>query len=320
MVALGSNRGTREANSGGTSPSSRIFTRYQAGPVLYFPDEPALAGGQRGSYVFERRTVPPNQLPPHVFDSHMFLLVLGETAVPYRSRLNGRQIIGRFEPGRLRFVAAGDSLSTSWNQPIDSILVAVQPDVLHRALGDDMLGPSLELISKAVLHDDPTLAHLTLALQSHLETGGLGGRLFEQSLLTAIAAHLLCVYGSHKRAANNLARSNLLPRWKLLRIEEYVRNNLARQDLHLGEIAAAVKLSPCQLSRAFKTSTGKGLWQFVLECRVQAAMAILRQKPAMPLALVASDCGFESYSQFIAAFRKFCGLLPSEFCKTLGHH
>lgn len=305
------------ANAGSKFSSPRIYTRYQVNPVLYFPDEPELAGGHRGSYVFERRIAPPSDLPPHVFNDHMFLLVLGETAVPYRSRLNGHQVNGSFEPGRIRFVAAGDSLSTAWNHPIDSILVAVHPDMQRRAVGEDLTGPSCELISNAALHDDPILAHLTLALQSHLESGGLRGRLFEQSLLVAIAAHLLCVHSSSNRAANNLARRNRLPLWKRLRIEEYVRDNLTRLDLHLGEIAAAVKLSPCQLSRTFRSTTGQGLWQFVLKCRVQAAMSILRKKPAMSLALVAGSCGFESYSQFITAFRRFYGCLPSEARRTL---
>lgn len=301
----------------GISRPSRIFTRFQDKRVLYFPDEPVLAGGRPGSYIFERRTVPASGLAAHVFDDHMFLLVLGDAAVPYRSRLNGRQFNGMFEPGRFRFLAAGDSLSTTWNQPIDSILVAVHPDMLRRAVGDDMPGPSCELMSNAVFHDDPTLAHLTLALQSHLKSGGLGGKLFEQSVLTAIAVHLLRTYGSGNRATLKACGSRL-QRWKRLRIEEYVRDNLAREDLHLGEIAAAVKLSPCQLSRTFRAATGQGLWQFVLACRVQAAMRMLRRNPTMPLALVAQACGFESYSQFIAAFRRFYGLLPSEFRETLG--
>ena len=315
MTAAGGNGDARLANSG-TSPYPRIYTRYEAGPVLYFPDEPVLAAGRRGSYVFERRTVSPGQLAPHVFDDHMFLLVLGETAAPYRSRLNGRQVVGQLEPGRFRFLAAGDSLSTAWNQSIDSILVAVHPDMLHRAVGDDMMGPSFELISNAVLHDDPTLAHLTLALQSYLDSGGLGGRLFEQSVLTAIAAHLLRAYGSGNRVKRRI-QAGRLPRWKRLRIEEYIRDNLGRADLHLGEIAAAVKLSPCQLSRTYRAATGQGLWQFVLESRVQAAKSMLRRKPTTPLALVAHACGFESYSQFIAAFRRYLGQRPSEFRSTI---
>lgn len=296
----------------------RIFTRYQSGPVLYFPDEPKVAGGCRGSYVFERRLVAPGQLPPHVFEDHMFLLVLGETGSPFYSRLNGRQITGHFEPGKFRFVAAGNSLSTRWTHPIDSILVAMHPDTLRRALGDDTANGTCELVSNAVFHADPTLAHLTLALEAHLQHAGFGGRLFEQSLLTAMAAHLVCTYAAGQRAKNRAARVPALPRWKRARVEDYIRDNLARDDLHLGEIAAAVKLSPSQLSRAFRATTGQRLWQFVLECRVRAAMSMLRRHPSMRLEMIAHACGFESYSQFIAAFRGFYGQLPSELRHSLG--
>ncbi|MDE2091984.1 MAG: helix-turn-helix transcriptional regulator [Gammaproteobacteria bacterium] len=318
MVTAGGNGGGGQANSGGVAPSPRIFTRYQSDPVLYFPDEPTLAGGRRGSYVFERRTVPPSQLLPHVFSDHMFLLVLGNTAVPYRSRLNGHLVKGNFEPGHFRFVAAGDSLATSWSQPIDSILIAIQPDTLQRALGDDATDPAFELISKAELHADPVLTHLTLALQSYLECGGLQGKLFEQSIVTAISLHLLHAYGNGKRTGSPAARGRSLQRWKRKRVEEYVHDNLGRADLHLGEIAAAAGLSPCELSRTYRATAGRGLWQFVLECRAQAALSMLCRQRNMPLALIAPACGFESYSQFVAAFRKFHGQLPSEFRKRQG--
>lgn len=317
MATADSNEGDGLANSGRAAPSPRIFTRYQSDPVLYFPDEPTLAGGRRGSYVFERRTVPPSQLPPHVFSDHMFLLVLGNTAVPYRSRLNGHLVKGHFEPGRFRFVTAGDSLSTSWDQPIDSILISVQPDMLRRALGDDVIGLSFELVSNIELHDDPVLAHLTLALQSYLEHGSREGKLFEQSLVTAISLRLLQNYGSGLRGKSSTVHGRRLQRWKRLRVEEYIRDNLARIDLHLGEIAAAVDLSPCELSRTFRAATGQGLWQFVLACRAQSALSMLNRHPAMPIALIAHACGFESYSQFIAAFRKVYGQLPSKVRRNL---
>jgi len=38
----------------------------------------------------------------------------------------------------------------------------------------------------------------------------------------------------------------------------------------------------------------------------------------MPLSHVASACGFESYPQFIAAFRKLAGQLPSEYRRIRG--
>ncbi len=296
----------------------RMVTRLNNGnqPVLYLPDEPLIAGGTRGNFIFERHKVLPGELPPHVFEDHMFLLPMSAVAVPFHSSLNGHLVNGMLEPGRFRFLAAGDSLSTAWDTPLEAILIAVHPDVLHRALGCDVSRASFDLASQLLPHDDAVLANLTLALQSYLESGCLAGKLFEQSVVTAIAAHLIHAYGQGTRQGNG--RGAPLIRWKWKRIEEYVRQNLGRGDLDLGEIAAVVDMSPCHLSRTFRTTTGQGLWQFVLECRAREAMRMMNRKYSPSLAYIAHSCGFESYSQFIAAFRKLYGQLPSQYRRTRG--
>jgi AraC family transcriptional regulator len=281
---------------------------------LYFEQPPMLAGGQRGSYIFERRIAIGSFLPAHTFDEHIFLLPVGQNAVPYKSMLNGRCIRGYIEPYRFRFLSAGDSLSTSWSAPMDSILITIHPNVLQRMLQMDPDHPHPELVSRIAAHEDPVLMHMTLALQAYLSSGGLAGRLFENSLLSSIAAKLLFSYGNGRRSTAN---RTLLPRWKRTRIEDYVQANLGG-SFTLGNVAAIVEMSSYQLCRTFRTTTGQTFWQYVLERRVHAAMGRIAARPALPLSQVAHDCGFESYSQFIAAFRKFTGCRPSEFRRTLG--
>ncbi|HEY4126581.1 MAG TPA: AraC family transcriptional regulator [Gammaproteobacteria bacterium] len=293
--------------------ASRIFTRFDDKRALYMPVEPVFAGGMIGSYMFERQKLDAaGQTQSHVFDEHVFMLPLGADAVRFQSCVNGRKVQGLIEPKRFRFLAAGDSLSTAWDAPLEGIFVTLHPDLLQRALGEELAGPSLQLVSNIMPHEDEVLMHLTLAMQSHLMAGRRAGRLFEQSLLTAMAGHLLSAYSQGKRVSG---RSAALPRWKRLRVEEYVRQNCSR-DLDLAEIATAVGLHPHHLSRAFRASTGQGLWQFVLECRVREAVRLMNRSRALPLSHVASACGFESYSQFVAAFRKFLGQLPSEYRRS----
>jgi AraC-like DNA-binding protein len=289
--------------------ASRIFTRFDDKRTLYMPVEPVFAGGMSGNFMFERQKLDSaGHTRSHVFDEHVFMLPLGLSAVPFQSRVNSRQVRGLIEPGRFRFLAAGDSLSTSWEAPLEGIFITLHPDLLHRALGEELAGPSLQLVSNVQPHEDTVLMHLTLAMQSHLMAGRRAGRLFEQSLLTAMAGHLLSAYGTGKRGAQ---RGAILTRWKRQRVEDYVRQNFAK-DLSLAEIAAAADMHPHHLSRAFRATTGQGLWQFVLECRVREAMRLMNRSRTLPLSHVATACGFESYSQFVAAFRKFFGQLPSE--------
>lgn len=295
----------------------RIQTRFGTQTELYMRQAPQLIGGRRENYIFEQHMVPPGDLPAHSFDDHMFLLPISATATPFRSKLNGKQVTGLLEPMRFRFLAAGDSLQTAWDAPIASVLVAISPGFLARITHSEYTGVGANLVSRIEAHTNPTLLHLTMALRSFHESGMLAGTLFEQCLVSAIGMQILASYGD--RAAARLpvtAKVKPLLRWKLARVEQYIQDNLGG-DINLSGIAACVHLSPHQLTRAFRAATGKTLWQHVLECRVQTATLMLRRDTGRPLGEVAQACGFESYSQFVAAFVKFTGQLPSHYRRRL---
>ena len=291
---------------------SRIYARYHDSRKLYLPDAPVFSDGRHGSYIFERQQIlAAGHAPPHAFDEHIFMLPLGDAAVPFSSVLNGRRCKGLIEPGRFRFVSAGDTLSTTWDSPLEGIFVTLHPDLLHRALGEEAGRPA-ELVSDVMPHSDDLLAHLTLAMQSHLLSGRLAGTLFEQSLITAISAHMVAAYGHGRRGRS---RGTPLTRRKRALVEDYVHQHLA-QDLSLAAIASVGDLSPQQLSRAFRISTGQSLWQVVIELRAREGLRLMATDPLQPLSYVAHASGFETYSQFIAAFRKVFGQLPSEYRRT----
>jgi len=292
--------------------ASRIYARYDDSRKLYMPESPVVSGGKSGSYVFERQQVfSAGHTPTHAFDEHIFMLPLGDSAVPFTSRLNGRPLKGLIEPNRFRFLSAGDTLSTTWESPLEGIFVTLHPDVLHRALEEDPSMPHAELVSDVMPHRDDLLAHLTLAMQSYLLAGRLAGAIFEQSLLTAIAAHLVNAYSRGRRRS----KGTTLTRRRRALAEEYIRQNLTR-ELNLGAIAAVVGMSPHQLARTFRATTGQSIWQHVIELRAREARRLMAASPSLSLSYVARASGFESYSQFIAAFRKFFGQLPSEYRRT----
>lgn len=295
----------------------RIQTHFDSRTEQYMRQTPQLIGGRNENYIFEQHVVPPGDLPAHSFDDHMFLLPMSATVTPFRSRLNGAQVNGLLEPMRFRFLAAGDRLQTAWDASVASILVAISPGLLARVAPGEGGGTGIHLISRIEAHDDPTLLHLTLALRSFHESGMLAGRLFEECVVTAIVMQILASYGD-RAAARPPAPAGTKPllRWKQARVEQYIKDNLGG-DINLPGIAACVNLSPHQLTRAFRAATGKTLWQYVLECRALAAAHLLRTDADRPLGEVAKACGFESYSQFVAAFVKFTGQLPSHYRRRL---
>lgn len=165
----------------------------------------------------------------------------------------------------------------------------------------------------AVRAVDPVQLYLTQALDAHLRSGALRGPLFEQSLLNAINASVLCSDGASQPAQPQRAAMSCRT---LRMVQDFIQANLARQ-FSVDDIARAACLSSYHLGRTFHQTTGHSLWQYVLQCRAALARGLIAGRPGLPLADIAVQSGFESYSQFIAAFRKAHGVSPGEYRRNL---
>jgi AraC family L-rhamnose operon regulatory protein RhaS len=54
---------------------------------------------------------------------------------------------------------------------------------------------------------------------------------------------------------------------------------------------------------------------YLANCRVEAARALLRSEPARSITDIGFACGFQSNQYFTAVFRRRMGLSPREFRK-----
>ena len=116
--------------------------------------------------------------------------------------------------------------------------------------------------------------------------------------------------------ALEVRRRSALSLRTLRKVQEFVDANLAR-EFCIDDIAHAAFLSPYHLGRRYREATGESLWQYVLRCRAQRAAALISAYPESKLADIAAQCGFESYGQFIAAFRKTYGFTPGGLRRLL---
>ncbi len=301
-------------NPGPHAATPRIYVRSGTKRLIYLSGTQALlAGGKDGRYVLERRKVAAGSLPSHTFDDYVIMLPLGIAAVGFHSRLEGRTLKGLIEPWRFRFLTVGDSLATAWNAPIDALFLTLSPSLVTQHIGQQTQDRLPTLVSNVMPHEDLLLMHLILALQTHVESGCREGRIFEDSVLAAILARLLRAYGAGMREWRQHAG---LTRRQYARVKDFIGDHL-HENFSLHDIALVLSMSPYHLSRLFRATTGQSLWQFVLEFRVKKAGQLMHAHGSWPLAEVAAMCGFESYSQFVAAFRKYFGQLPSEYRRTM---
>ncbi len=103
------------------------------------------------------------------------------------------------------------------------------------------------------------------------------------------------------------ARGGLAP-WQLRRTCEAMQAGLDK-EIGLDMLADIAGCSPTHFSRAFKQSTGKSPFAWLLDCKMDHAKRLLADAH-VPLTDVALAVGFSAQPQFTTAFKRSTGVTP----------
>ena len=153
---------------------------------------------------------------------------------------------------------------------------------------------------------------LEVMANRHVKTAMSGGSALElEGSAILMVSHLLRRY--HGFSSANPDRGGLAP-WQLKRACELMEARLD-EDLGLDDLAGAVGCSPTHFSRAFKQSTGKAPFQWLLELRIDVARQMLTN-PELSIVQVALSVGFSAQPQFTTAFRRVTGATPGAWRRS----
>lgn len=97
----------------------------------------------------------------------------------------------------------------------------------------------------------------------------------------------------------------------LVKAQKYMEQNY-KTDLSVAHIAGECGVSPSYLHRLFQTVLHTTPGDFLLNCRLSAACAML-VNTTLPLSEIASECGFNSPSYFSDCFKREIGVTPGKF-------
>jgi AraC family transcriptional regulator len=158
-------------------------------------------------------------------------------------------------------------------------------------------------------YDEDLTPSIALSLLSELRTGGLGGRLYVESLANILSIHLLRHHSSVKQPSS--PRSTGLDKATLRRVSTYIEEHLA-EDLSLSTIALVAHLSPYHFTRLFKASTGFSPHQYVVGRRIERARLLL-STTNWPLTVIAHAVGFAHENHLARHFKRLTGLIPSSY-------
>lgn len=97
---------------------------------------------------------------------------------------------------------------------------------------------------------------------------------------------------------------------------EFIQKHFNDPELRLGAIAWHTGKGDEHLARLFKRETGKSVFDYVRETRINYAKTLMLD-PSLTLTTVASACGFQSLAFFSRTFKQLVGLSPSAYRHTL---
>jgi AraC family transcriptional regulator len=169
-------------------------------------------------------------------------------------------------------------------------------------------GRQVELIQRNGVVDH-TLQNLLSAIMADLKAGCPAGRIFGESLATAIAAYVAVNY-SVSCSRFNEYRDGLSKR-RLKDVVDYIHSNLHR-NLGVADIARVAFISPYYFGKLFKRSTGQTVHQYVLDQRVRSAQSLLSTTD-IELSEIASSVGLANQSHFTSVFKTKLGVTPGYF-------
>ena len=266
-------------------------------------------GTKWNDVVVEQHHFPGGELADVMFKQHVIVVTVGH-AITCEFKKEGRfqhvfkargaiSFFPSYQPFFLRLKVEKGTFA-------NVLFLALDPAFVSRtAVGLELHSDHIELVEQ---HGgtDPTLHHIAMALQAGIQTGDAVDQMYGEALSTALTVHLLRKYGA--TVPEPKSRYGRLPREKLLRAVEYIRDQLDR-DLTVSGIAQAVYMSPYHFTRLFKESTGQSPHQYVVEARVRKAKELLTTGK-FTISEAAYHVGFVDQSHLTRHFKRVFGLPP----------
>ena len=102
---------------------------------------------------------------------------------------------------------------------------------------------------------------------------------------------------------------------EIIKIDKYISEHYM-EDIGIKDLAEMFYLSERQMSRIFQNLMGMSFHKYLLHQRMNVAVMHLKNGE-MPLTEIPYACGFNSYSGFYIAFKKYFTIGPNEYKERL---
>lgn len=262
-----------------------------------------------GGIAVSRCTLRPN--PGSMIGASQFTVIIHESKpleLEWRLPENGRMERRRIVAGEFHINSADRPIFLRWTDSPRALVVALDRPFIEQVVRDAFEGNAPGLRTVVGIRD-PVIEGMAAAWRQDLAERGSGGRLYAESLGSALAVHIFRTYGDGMNRPRPVIGG--LGALRLRRVTDYIEAHLA-EDVSLRDLAAVAGLSTHHFGEAFKASTGTSPHRYLIDQRIRRAKELLLGA-GRSIAEVALAVGFASHSHFTDIFRKLTGTTPSRF-------
>ena len=284
-------------------------------PLIYFPPEWEVNRQtvKIDSLIVRHDIASPSRVPLHKTNCHRLAYELS-SSTHKATRIGDEEYIGNFERDEFCLHPADYPASYSWESTDEVVAISMKPDFLRDiAEQSECLNPDRIELTPILKNRDPLLGQIVASFLREMNSDGLGGRLYSETLAIQLAIHLLRSYSTFplqlKQYSGGLSPS------KLQMVVEYIEANLAN-TISLNNLAQIAQISPSYFLRLFKQSTGTTPHRYITQRRVELGKRLLN-KGELSIVEIAMMCGFASQSSFAKAFRRIIGITPKSYRQQL---
>ncbi len=189
-----------------------------------------------------------------------------------------------------------------------SLHIHLQPELIRQTAEASEMDPNQISLVDCFGKQDLQLYQIAMLLLAELESGGVMGRLYVESLTQVLAIYLLGHYANVTPAITTENRSLTHP--QLQQAIDYIHAHL-NLDLSLTELASIINISPTYFACLFKQAMGISPHQYVIQQRVEQAKLMLSNTD-LAIADIALKVGFSSQSHLTQQFKRLTGMTPKQ--------
>lgn len=281
-------------------------------PPLFTLADPMGPPSPSPSLRVERYDVSSGDWHTHRHVEQVIALYLKATTVRHALEGSGTSQVLSLGPETVTICQRERPESILWSGAASFLCVSVSDHALNAAASALRGWEGFE-IRPSTTALDPTMTSLLRALEAERVRQYPGGRLFLDSVETALAAALIASHAGETRLPAP-GTGGLTP-FRLRRVLEFMKENMDGR-VSLESLAQIAGLSVSHFAHQFRRSVNQSPYRYMLQVRIERGKALLRN-PKFSILEVALAVGFENQQHFATVFRRLNGISPSEYRRQL---